>query len=565
MSLCFEQQVKDKTDMYCVFEVKEQLQRALFKAVTQIPALQDVCQEEIILEVPREKQNGDYASSCAMKFAKLAKMPPVKLAQMILSHADFTRTFVENVTVAAPGFINFTLSSARYYQEMKRILTMRETYGSNVEPQKRKINVEFVSANPTGPVHIGNARGGAIGDVLASVLSFAGNTVEREFYLNDAGNQIEKFKISLYERYKQCTSQPYHISEEMYQGEDILALAQAFAQTHTQTDFADVEALRQALLSFGLQQNITTMMRSLEAYGIQYDTVFSERTLHETGQVREVIAMMERLGATYEKDGALWFKATAYGLEKDEVLLRANGVATYYAADIAYHYNKLVVRGFDLSIDVWGADHHGHVARVKKALCALGVDEERLKVVLMQLVHLVRGKEAVRLSKRKGQIVTLGELVGEVGVSGTRFVFNSTNPNTHMDFDLELAKKKSNENPVFYVQYAHARICSILAHAEKEEGLEGLEVLDSPEEIALLDRLSRFPEEILLCARELDPSRMTKYALSLAGDFHTFYNARRVLVEDQTVKNARLALVRCVKLVLHTTLSLLGVDAPETM
>lgn len=551
--------------MYCVFSVKEALKEALFAALVALPGLEDLQKEDVIIEIPREKQNGDYASNCAMKLSKRAGKAPMVLAEEVLAKANFPEGLVESYSVARPGFINFKLSNARYHTEMERILSMGERYGSGVEKDPRKVNVEFVSANPTGPVHIGNARGGAVGDVLASVLAFAGNTVEREFYLNDAGNQIEKFKLSLFERYKQAKGRDFAITEEMYQGEDILRLAEAFAKEHEESAFANEEELKEALLQTSLKCNITSMMGALEGYRINYDTVFSEKTLHDSGAVLDVVKHMENLGATYEQDGAIWFKGTEYGLEKDEVLVRTNGIPTYYAADIAYHYNKFVTRGFDFAIDVWGADHHGHVARVKKALKACGVEEDRLEVVLMQLVRLVRGGETVRLSKRRGEIVTLGDLLDEVGVSGARFTFNSMSPNTHMDFDLELATKQSNENPVFYVQYAHARICSILSHAGFAPKAQGLEVLTSPEELSLMDKLSHFPEEILLCAKELDPSRITKYALALAGEFHTFYNACRVLVDDEKVKNARVALVACVKTVLHSALTLLGVDAPESM
>lgn len=521
---------------------------------------------EIRVEVPREEKFGDFSVNTAMQLAKAARCNPRIIAENIIKNIDTKNSYVKDISIAGAGFINFTLDNKWLYDELKKVITLKDKYGKIIEENPKKVNVEYVSANPTGPLHIGNARGGAIGDVISNILTWAGCEVTKEFYLNDAGNQIIKFGQSLEARYLQELGKDVAFPEDGYKGEDITELAKSYIEENGDKLLNVSEEERQhELVEYSLDKNVSNMVNDLKDYGIDYDVFFSERTLHNSGAIDDVISKMKKDGSVYEKEGALWFKGTDYGLEKDEVLIRQNGVPTYYAADIAYHYDKLVKRNFDYAINVWGADHHGHVARLKKAMVALGVSEDRLDVILMQLVHLVKNNEAFRMSKRKGNIYTLSDLVGEVGKDAARFVFNYNKPNTHMDFDLDLAIKKSSDNPVFYVQYAHARICSIIRNIGKEVKTENFELLDKKEEINLLKLISNFSDEILKASKDLDPSKITKYAMDLAGSFHSFYNAHRVIVDDEKLMNARLALITGARDVLKNTLDILGVSAPEKM
>ncbi|WP_294465031.1 arginine--tRNA ligase [uncultured Anaerofustis sp.] len=521
---------------------------------------------EIRVEVPREEKFGDFSVNTAMQLAKAARCNPRIIAENIIKNIDTKNSYVKDISIAGAGFINFTLDNKWLYDELKKVITLKDKYGKIIEEIPKRVNVEYVSANPTGPLHIGNARGGAIGDVISNILTWAGCEVTKEFYLNDAGNQIIKFGQSLEARYLQELGKDVTFPEDGYKGEDITELAKGYIEENGDKLLTISEKERQSeLVEYSLDKNVTNMVSDLKDYGIDYDVFFSERTLHNSGAIDDVISNMKKDGSVYEKEGALWFKGTDYGLEKDEVLIRQNGVPTYYAADIAYHYDKLVKRNFDYAINVWGADHHGHVARLKKAMVALGVSEDRLDVILMQLVHLVKNNEAFRMSKRKGNIYTLSDLVGEVGKDAARFVFNYNKPNTHMDFDLDLAIKKSSDNPVFYVQYAHARICSIIRNIGKEVKTENFELLDKKEEINLLKLISNFSDEILKASKDLDPSKITKYAMDLAGSFHSFYNAHRVIVDDEKLMNARLALITGARDVLKNTLDILGVSAPEKM
>ena len=521
---------------------------------------------QIRVEVPREEKFGDFSVNTAMQLAKAARCNPRIIAENIIKNIDTKNSYVKDISIAGAGFINFTLDNKWLYDELKKVITLKDKYGKIVEENPKRVNVEYVSANPTGPLHIGNARGGAIGDVISNILTWAGCDVTKEFYLNDAGNQIIKFGESLEARYLQELGKDVEFPEDGYKGEDITDLAKSYIEENGDKLLNVSEEERQSeLVEYSLDKNVTNMVNDLKDYGINYDVFFSERTLHNSGAIDDVISKMKKDGSVYEKEGALWFKGAEYGLEKDEVLIRQNGVPTYYAADIAYHYDKLVKRNFDYAINVWGADHHGHVARLKKAMVALGVNEDRLDVILMQLVHFVKNNEAFRMSKRKGNIYTLSDLVDEVGKDAARFVFNYNKPNTHMDFDLDLAIKQSSDNPVFYVQYAHARICSIIRNIGKEVKAENLELLNKKEEINLLKVISNFSDEILKASNDLDPSKITKYAMDLAGSFHSFYNAHRVIVDDEDLMNARLTLVTATRNVLKNTLDILGVSALEKM
>lgn len=529
---------------------------------------------DYVIEEPRDKEFGDFATNAAMLMAKEARCAPRKIAEIITAHFNTEGTFIREISVAGAGFINFKLDGSQLVRVLEMIDEQKENYGRIDLGKGEKVMVEFVSANPTGPMHMGNARGGALGDCLASVLQWAGYDVCREFYINDAGNQIEKFANSLEARYLQEFKGEDAVAfpEDGYHGEDIRVHAKNFIALYGD-EYLDKPAQerREALVNYALKLNIDALKTDLEKYRIYYDVWFRESQLHESGAARRVVDELTERGYTYEKEGAIWFKATEFGEEKDEVLVRANGFLTYFAVDVAYHKNKLVDRGFQKVINIWGADHHGHVARLKAALAALGLDPERLEVILMQLVRLVQGGEVVRMSKRTGKSITLNDLLEEVSIDAARFFFNMRQANSHFDFDLDLAVQQSNENPVFYVQYAHARICSILRLMEQENitvkaaGDVNLKLLREEQEIDLMKLLARFPEEIRAAAISREPSRMTRYVMELAAGFHTFYGACRVKTEDRELMDARLVLVHAVKTVLKNALTVLSIEAPEHM
>lgn len=529
--------------------------------------------EMIKLEVPKDKQHGDFACNIAMVLAKALKSAPRAIAEAIVSLIP-TGGDIEKIEVAGAGFINFYLSSNWLYETMNQIEVQGENYGRIDLGKGKKVMVEFVSANPTGPMHMGNARGGALGDCLAAVLDFAGYEVTREFYINDAGNQIEKFGNSLNARYIQELKgvDAMEFPEDGYHGEDIINHAKAFIEIHGDKHLSvSEEERKQALVDYALEKNIVALKEDLERYRIVYDVWFRESTLHESGAVQAAIDTLTQNGYTYEEDGAIWLNCEKMGLEKNEVLVRTNGIPTYFAADIAYHWNKLNQRGYDWAINIWGADHHGHVARMKHALDAVGSNGEKLDVVLMQLVRLMKDGEIVRMSKRTGKAITLSDLLEDISVDAARFFFNMRSAGSHLDFDLGLAAQQSNDNPVFYVQYAHARICSILRLLE-EEGIKVLpyekiqaELLRDPAELDLLKKLSDLPGEIEAAAKALEPARMTRYVMDLAAAFHTFYTACRVKVEDADLMNARLKLIDSARIVIKGVLTMLKISAPEKM
>ena len=529
--------------------------------------------EMIRLEVPRDKQHGDFACNIAMVLAKHLHTAPRKIAEAIAAEIPAERD-IEKIEVAGAGFINFYLSASWLYEVLLAVEQQGEDYGRINLGKRKKVMVEFVSANPTGPMHMGNARGGALGDCLASVLEYAGYDVTREFYINDAGNQIEKFGNSLNARYIQQLKGEDAIAfpEDGYHGDDITEHAKAFIALYGDKHLSCTEEERKAaLVDYALEKNIAALKRDLEQYRIVYDVWFRESTLHASGAVQEAIDLLTQNGFTYQEDGAVWLNCEKMGLEKNEVLVRKNGIPTYFAADIAYHMNKLKTRGYDWAINVWGADHHGHVARMKKALDAVGLDGNRLDVVLMQLVRLMRDGEVVRMSKRTGKAITLSDLLEDISVDAARFFFNMRSAGSHLDFDLTLAAEQSNENPVFYVQYAHARICSILRLLE-EEGVKVLpysqirpELLKEEAELDLLKKLGELPEEIEAAAKALEPAKLTRYVMDLAAAFHTFYTACRVKVEDTNLMNARLKLIDSTRIVIKGVLTMLKITAPEKM
>ena len=544
------------------------------------------------VEVPKDSRNGDFASSFAMAGAKALKMAPRAIAQIILDNLELEGTLFQRAEIAGPGFLNFFYSPNWYQQVLGAVEEDPAGYGSSDVGHGQKVMVEFVSANPTGPMHMGNARGGVLGDTLANVLARVGYNTWKEFYVNDAGNQVHKFAQSIHARYMQIIlgEDGYEFPEKGYQGEDIKELAQAFYAVHGDSyKDAPEEKWLEDMSAFGLERNIPKMKADLNKYGIEYDQWFLESELHNSGYVAQTVDLLAQKGWTYEKDGALWLDTTGLLKEKylregrsqeqvdkldlkDDVLRRANGFYTYFAADIAYHRNKFEERHFDKVINVWGADHHGHVARLQAALDGLGLDGSgRLVIVLMQLVNLLQDGKPVRMSKRTGKAIALHDLLDEISVDAARYYFNNRASTSPLDFDLDLAVRQDSDNPVYYVQYAHARICSLIANL----AAEGVEVpacrqvdptvFASEEERDLIKNLAQFPNEIALAAQHYDPSRINRYLTALAGDFHRFYNACRIKGEEPQVQLARLKLAHSVRLVLANGLGLLGVTAPEKM
>lgn len=560
---------------YLVKETQEKLREIIIAAVDKAIENGELAQGELpdfIIEKPNDKKNGDFSTNIAMAGARVYRKAPVMIAKSIVDNIDFSDTFIDRAEIAGPGFINFYFADEYYSHILLDAIDKGADYGRSDYGKGKKVLVEFVSANPTGPMHIGNARGGAIGDCLSSVLDAAGFDVQREFYVNDAGNQIEKFATSLEVRYLQLCGEDIEMPEDAYHGADITEHAENFkAEYGDKYTDCDSSERRTALVEYALPKNIQGLENDLKKYRIVYDKWFKESTLHNDGSVKAVIETLKEKGVTYELDGALWFKASAFGNDKDIVLVRANGIPTYIVPDIAYHYNKLVTRGYDKAIDVLGADHHGYVPRMKAALTALGLDANRLDAVIMQMVRLVREGETIKLSKRSGKAITLNTLLEEVPIDAARFFFNLREPNSHFDFDLELAASQSSENPVYYVQYAHARICSILKKA-KEQGIEvktpnveQLNLLSSDEERELIVHISKLTDEIIYAAKQYDPARITHYVVELATLFHKFYNAQRVMVDDEILMNARLFLCTAVKNTIKNILTMLKIEAPEQM
>jgi len=558
-------------------ELRQIIVKAIGKAIDE-KALNVSEIPEFHIEVPQDPNHGDFAANVAMLMAREARMAPRKIAEIIVSQMDVDNELIQKVEVAGPGFINFFLKPIWANGVIFDILDLKSDYGRDNLGRSKKVQVEFVSANPTGPMHMGNARGAALGESLAALLKVTGYDVTKEFYINDAGNQIEKFGLSLEARYLELFGQESQIPEGGYHGEDIKEHMQALAELEGDRFLHMDSASRRAyFIEYALEKNIKHMKQDLEDFGVTFDVWFSEQSLYDSGKVYEVIQILKDRGYTYEKDGALWFRATQFGVPKDEVLIRANGLPTYFAADIAYHKDKFD-RGFEWVIDIWGADHHGHVPRMKGALEALGYDPDKLEIIIMQLVRLYRNGEIARMSKRTGKSVTLSDIVDEVGKDAARFFFNMRSADTHLDFDLDLAVKQSDENPVYYVQYAHARICSILRQASElgiqepdignltpDEIKDYADLLQESYEIDLIKKLADYPSEVRLAAQTLSPYRITVYSMELASVFHTFYNNCRVLTEDERLTTARLLLIKAVKQVIVNAFSILGITAPERM
>ena len=554
-------------------QIRDTVEKSLAKSI-QSGELLEIEIPYITVETPKEKGHGDFSTNVAMQVSRLVKKSPRQTAEIIIKNLETEGTYIEKMECAGPGFINFYLGNAWLYDSLKLINKEGTDFGRINTGNGQKVMVEFVSANPTGPLHMGNARGGALGDCIAGVLQAAGYDVTREFYVNDAGNQIEKFGISLEARYIQLLKGKDAVAfpEDGYQGEDIIDhMKDYIAQNGDKLLETEAVERRSVLVDFALPRNLERIRSGLKSYGIEYDVWFSEQSLYDSGELEETLKYLRDNGYTIEKEGAEWFKATDFGMEKDEVVVRNNGLPTYFASDIAYHRNKFLKRKFDRVINLLGADHHGHVARMKAGVQALGVEPGKLDIVIFQLVRLYRNGEIAKMSKRTGRSISLTDLLDEVGRDAARFIFNTKASGSHLDFDLDLAVKQSNDNPVFYVQYAHARICSMLRLLESEgiqvPGADEVELtqLSTREELELIKRLAEYPDEIRISAQTLEPSRLTRYVTDVASLFHSFYTVCRVKGERGELMKARLLLVDCTRTVIRNVLEILSISAPERM
>ncbi|MCD8328451.1 MAG: arginine--tRNA ligase [Ruminococcus sp.] len=558
--------------MNMIEEAKNQVREIISAAVNSLfdeGKLQRVELPKVNVEIPADSKNGDMSSNFALAGARIFRKSPRDIATLIKEAASLEGSYFEKMEIAGAGFINFYYSATWFAKTVSDIISQGESYGS-AESNGKRVLIEYVSANPTGPMHIGNARGGAIGDCLASVMEKAGWEVDREFYVNDAGNQIEKFKTSLECRYLSLYKEGIEMPEDSYHGEDIIEHAKNYADIYGDKLLnVSSEERRQELCDFALPKNIEGLERDLKKYRIVYDKWFKESELHQSGAVDEILEKLKQSGYTYTQGGALWFKSSELGDEKDRVLVRENGIPTYFVPDIAYHYNKLVTRGYDKAIDILGADHHGYIPRMKAAMAALGVDADKLDMVIMQMVNLVKDGERYKLSKRSGKAITLSTLLDEIPIDAARFFFNLREPDSHFDFDIDLAISETSQNPVYYVQYAHARICSILKGL-KEEGIQiaegvGLELLTTPEETELIKHLAELPDCILESAKDYDPSKVTRYAVETATLYHKFYSSCRVKCDDEKLMLGRISLCLAVKQVIKNVLDMLKITCPEHM
>lgn len=552
-------------------ETQSALRQGVAAACAQAMAagtLPEAALPDFVIETPKDEKNGDFSTNLAMQLTRILRQNPRKIAEAIVSGIDLPG-LVERVEIAGPGFINFYLVPGWLNRVLPAIQEEDADYGKSNAGGGERVQVEFVSANPTGLLHMGNARGGALGDTLAAVLNEAGYVCDKEYYINDAGNQVENLGKSVEARYFELLGRDdYQIPEDGYHGKDIIATAQRLLDEKGESLVDLPEAERRELMkNYALKEKVAGIRGSLENFGVVFDNWFSEQCLHDAGSVHEVVDILREKGVVYEKDGAQWLRATDWGEEKDEVLVRSNGTPTYFAADIAYHRDKFE-RGYKRLINIWGADHHGHVARLKGAMTALGYPGDDITVILMQLVRLYRGGEIVKMSKRSGKYVTLDELIEEVGKEAARFFFIMRSPDSALDFDLDLAKAESSDNPVYYVQYAHARICSILSVAGVDTPKAcdvDLSLLTEENERVLIRKLAEWPQEVADAARELAPYHLAYYAKELANAFHSFYNSCKVLTDDAALRDARLALVDCTRITLRNVLTLLGLSAPERM
>ncbi|GAA5346685.1 arginine--tRNA ligase [Planifilum fimeticola] len=556
--------------MTVLMRMREALREEIRKAVLSAGLATEDNMPEVELEIPREKAHGDLATNVAMRLTRIARSNPREIAARIVEGIDRDRARVRDIQVAGPGFINFFLDRSFLTEVLEEIRAAGARYGRSEAGGGQRVNVEFVSANPTGSLHLGHARGAAVGDALCNILEAAGYDVTREYYINDAGNQIRMLALSLEARYLEALGKESRFPEDGYRGQDIIDMARELAEREGDSLLSlDREERLSRLKEYGLKRMLDKIRRDLERYRVRFDVWFSERSLYASGAVEQVLKELADRGYTYEKDGAVWLKSTAFGDDKDRVLVKSDGSYTYLTPDIAYHRDKLN-RGFDRLINIWGADHHGYIPRMKAAIAAQGHDPERLTVLVTQMVKLYQGGELVKMSKRTGKAVTLEELMDEVGIDAVRYFFVMRSPDSHLDFDMDLAVSRSNENPVYYVQYAHARIQSVFRQAG-ERGLspatdpEILSLLAEEQEYDLLQALAAFPDEVAGAAQQLTPHRVVRYLHDLAALFHSYYRAYRVIGDDENLSRARLALLSGVAQVLKNGLSLIGVSAPDQM
>lgn len=526
---------------------------------------------EITLEVPREKQHGDLATNIAMQMTRLAKKPPRAIAEALLEAIDLSSAGIERAEIAGPGFINLFMDKSYLRDIIGEVIAQGDNYGRSNTGSGGKVQVEFVSANPTGSLHLGHARGAAVGDSLCNVLDFAGYQVEREYYINDAGNQVNNLAYSIEARYKQALGMSAEMPEDGYHGEDIVQFGNALAEEKGDELLKLSDSERFAFFrEYGLKRELDKIKRDLGRFRVNFDHWFSETSIYENDMIEPTLAKLREAGHIYEQDGAVWLRTTVFGDDKDRVLIKNDGSYTYLLPDIAYHLNKYS-RGFDRMINIWGADHHGYVPRMKAAMEALGEDPEKLTVLIAQMVSLYQGGEKVKMSKRTGKAVTMEDLMDEVGVDATRYFFAMRSTDSHLDFDMDLAVSQSNENPVYYVQYAHARICSVFRQAE-ERGIAvpkqaemDLSSIHSEAAYELLRKIGEFPVEVAAAAESLSPHRVVRYVFELASQFHSFYKAERVLTDDETETQAKLAMFLALKFTFVNALRLIGVQAPERM
>jgi arginyl-tRNA synthetase len=556
--------------MNIVEKVQENLKSEIKAAVLKANLATEEQIPDIILEIPKEKTHGDYSTNMAMQLARVAKKAPRMIAEDIMANFDQSKASIEKMEIAGPGFINFFMNNDYLTDLIPMILDQDHEYGGSEAGKGERINVEFVSANPTGDLHLGHARGAAVGDSLCNVLEKAGYKVTREYYINDAGNQIHNLAKSVEARYFQALGQDVAMPEDGYHGADIIEIGKQLAEEFgSQYADASEEERYKFFREYGLKIEMSKLQKDLEMFRVPFNVWYSETSLYENGKIDAALAKLRENGHVYEEDGATWFRSTELGDDKNRVLIKNDGTYTYLTPDISYHQDKFE-RGHDVLINIWGADHHGYIPRMKAAIEALGFDREKLEVEVIQLVHLYKNGEKMKMSKRTGKAVTLRELVEEVGLDAVRYFFAMRSADTHMDFDLDLAVSQSNENPVYYAQYAHARICSILRQAE-ESGLASedridLSLIGTEKEVDLLKKLGEFPQMIADAAEKRTPHRVANYINDLASTFHSFYNANKVLdAENRELTTARLALVKSVRVTLQNALALIGVDAPEKM
>ncbi|MBM7714449.1 arginine--tRNA ligase [Siminovitchia sp. FSL H7-0308] len=556
--------------MNVVEKIQESLKQEIANAVLKAGLAAREQLPEVILETPKDKSHGDYSTNMAMQLARVAKKAPRQIAEEIKDHFDGTKASIKKIDIAGPGFINFYMDNSYLTDLVPAILEQGDQYGRSNAGKREKIQVEFVSANPTGDLHLGHARGAAVGDSLCNILDMAGYDVSREYYINDAGNQVHNLALSVEARYFQALGMDKAMPEDGYHGQDVIEIGKELAERYGDEFVHKSEEERIGFFrKYGLDFELKKLKDVLEQFRVTFDVWYSETSLYESGKIKDTLELLEEKGHLYTKDGATWFRSTDFGDDKDRVLIKKDGTYTYITPDIAYHLDKLN-RGFDKLINIWGADHHGYIPRMKAAIEALGFDPGRLEVEIIQLVHLYRNGERVKMSKRSGKSVTMSDLIEEVGLDAVRYFFAMRSADTHMDFDLDLAVAESNDNPVFYAQYAHARICSILRSAE-EKGLSiesdiDFSNLKSEKAVELLKKLGEFPQEVAEAAAKRIPHRITNYIFDLASAFHSYYNAEKVLNEDKPEETkARLALVKAVQITMKNSLTLVGVAAPEKM